>query len=396
MNRDYENILHPLTLEQFYSQHWEQSPLHIERSNHEYFSELLSVADIEALLSAGNQFFPDVQLVNANADIAVADYTGDNQKIVTSGLWRHYQAGATLILSGAARRFPKISSLCRRISSELQMRSHANVYLSPGSQQGFNAHYDTHDVFVLQVSGRKTFHFYHSDIELPFVDAQFNPEHLAADNVQKTVQETVNLNPGDSLYIPRGVVHDAVAQGDEASLHITLGVYPVVARDILQEMIQVAAEGDVSLRRSVAVGETASSDRLDALQQMLATIVSPANYESARARLFDDLALDMVPSAEGLLSRGGTADTHGALSRFSQGSFKIDEKSILSAERQGEVLKLRVAGQILEFPEPFSSAVERLMDKRTVSADSLTDLDDDQRLALYEQLRSAGCIAANE
>ena len=82
MNRDYENILHPLTLEQFYSQHWEQSPLHIERSNHEYFSELLSVADIEALLSAGNQFFPDVQLVNANVDICLL-YTSPSPRDAT-------------------------------------------------------------------------------------------------------------------------------------------------------------------------------------------------------------------------------------------------------------------------------------------------------------------------
>ena len=98
MNSDHENILHPLSREQFFSDHWEKSPLHIERTNPEFFSELLSIADIEALLSTGSQFFPDVQMVNSNAEIPVAEFTGDNQKIVTSGLWRHYRAGATLIV----------------------------------------------------------------------------------------------------------------------------------------------------------------------------------------------------------------------------------------------------------------------------------------------------------
>lgn len=387
MKQNYENILHPLTHEQFFSEHWEQAPLHIERTNPEYFSELLSVADIEALLSAGNQFFPDVQLVNSNASIPVAEYTGEHQKIVTSGVWRHYHAGATLIVSGAARRFPKVGNLCRRISGELQMRSHANVYLSPGSQQGFNAHYDTHDVFVLQVSGHKSFRFYHSDIELPFVDDQFNPEHLTTGADQENVQETVKLNPGDSLYIPRGVVHDAVAQGEEPSLHITLGVYPVVERDILQAMIQVAAEENISFRRSVAVGKTATNDRLDSLQQMLATIVNPANYETARARLFDEIALDIAPSAVGQLAPRDAGNSPGLIS--------IDEKSILSVERQGLVLKLRVAGQILEFSEPFASAVEHLIENRTVNADSLNDLNEDQWRALHEQLRNAGCIMVN-
>lgn len=388
MKQDHDNVIHPLELERFFDEYWEQAPLHIERANPDYFSELLSVADIEALLSAGNQFFPDVQLVNANADVPVTDYTDENQKIVASGVWRHYHAGATLIVSGAARRFPKVSSLCRRMSGELQMRSHANVYLSPGSQQGFNAHYDTHDVFVLQISGHKSFRFYQSDIELPFVDAQFNPEHLCAGIDQQAAQETVNLNPGDSLYIPRGVVHDAVAQGDEPSLHITLGVYPVVVRDILKDMIQAAAEGNVNLRRSVAVGKTASDDHLKSLQQMLSTIVSPANYESARARLFDEVAFDMVPSANGQLSPRGAGNPHGTIT--------IDEKSILSAERQGSVLRLRVAGQILEFSEPLACAVEHLIENPADNAEALNKLNNDQQQALYEQLRNAGCILVNE
>lgn len=383
MNSDHENILHPLSRKQFFSGHWEKSPLHIERSNPEFFSELLSIADIEALLSTGSQFFPDVQMVNSNAEIPVAEFTGDNQKIVTSGLWRHYRAGATLIVSGAARRFPKIGSLCRRVAGDLQMRSHANVYLSPGSQQGFNAHYDTHDVFVLQVSGCKTFRFYHSDIELPFVDDQFKPEHLSDSSVQATVQETVSLNPGDTLYIPRGVVHDAVAHSEEPSLHITLGVYPIVVRDLLQEIVQVASEADVSLRRSVSVRESATNDRVAALQKLLTSIVNPANYEAARARLFDEVALDVAPSAEGQLT---------ATTLTNSSTISIDEKSILSIERDESELKIRVAGQILEFSEPFASAVEDLIEKKVSRVDSFKNLDEEQRLALCEQLRVAGCV----
>ncbi len=200
----------------------------------------------------------------------------------------------------------------------------------------------------------------------------------------------MHLQPGDSLYIPRGVVHDAVAQGEEPSLHITLGVYPVVARDILQEMIQLAAEADVNFRRSISVVETATNDRLDTLQQMLTTIVNPANYESARARLFDELALDMVPPAEGQLSPRGAWKAFGAFS-----SINIDKKSILSVGREGSVLKLRVAGQVLEFSEPFASTVEHLIDQSAVTADSLKDLNDEQQLALYEQLRNAGCFSVD-
>lgn len=381
MNQDTGDILHPLTREQFFSDHWEQAPLHIERSNRAHFSSLLTVADIEALLSTGGQFYPDVQIVNSNADTPVADYTDDNRQIVAPGLWRHYHAGATLIVSGAARRFPKLASLCRRTSAAFHMRSHANVYLSPGSQQGFNAHYDTHDVFVLQVSGRKEFRFYHSDIELPFVDSQFSPEHLSDNPVQRVVEQTVQLNAGDTLYIPRGVVHDAVALGTEPSLHITLGVYPVVVRDLLQEMIQVAAEDDVNLRRSIAMADVATDDNSGALQQMLSAVVTAKNYEAARARLFDEIALDIVPGAAGQLS-----------SESAESSFAIDPDAILSIERVQTVVRVRATGQVLEFSEPYASAVEALIAHRIPVDEALSNLDSEQRGVLYEQLRNAGCL----
>jgi ribosomal protein L16 Arg81 hydroxylase len=381
MSHDDTDILYPLTREQFFSEHWEQAPLHIERSNRAHFSSLLSIADIEALLSTGGQSYPDVQIVNSNADIPIADYTDDNRQIVTPGLWRHYHAGGTLIISGAARRFPNISTLCRRTSVAFHMRSHANVYLSPGSQQGFNAHYDTHDVFVLQVSGRKEFRFYHSDIELPFVDSQFSPEHLSDDPAQRVIEQTVQLNAGDTLYIPRGVVHDAVALGAEPSLHITLGVYPVVVRDLLQEMIQVAAEDDVNFRRSIAMAAVATDGNSGALQQMLSAVVTAKNYEAARARLFDEIALDIVPGAAGQLSHASA-----------ESSFAIDPDAILSVERDQTVVKVRAAGQVLEFSEPYASAVEALIEHRIPGTEALKDLDSEQRGVLYEQLRCAGCL----
>ena len=60
------------------------------------------------------------------------------------------------------------------------------------------------------------------------------------------------LRPGDALYLPRGFLHSAVAQG-EVSIHLTVGVHPVTAYDLAREMIAAAAT-DRELRRSLPLG----------------------------------------------------------------------------------------------------------------------------------------------
>ena len=123
-------ILAPVSQENFLTQFWEKETLHIERTASDYFSQLLSIEEIEILLSTGGQRFPDVQLVNAATDVPVGEYTDADQRIAARGLWAHYRDGATVVVSGAERRFHKLAELCRSVSAQLGMRSQANLYVS--------------------------------------------------------------------------------------------------------------------------------------------------------------------------------------------------------------------------------------------------------------------------
>ncbi|MBK7966872.1 MAG: hypothetical protein IPK10_17510 [Bacteroidetes bacterium] len=56
------------------------------------------------------------------------------------------------------------------------------------------------------------------------------------------------LEAGDLLYIPRGIIHDAVTS-DCISTHITLGVFPHTWIDIYKELIS-KMKNDVEFRKS--------------------------------------------------------------------------------------------------------------------------------------------------
>ena len=369
-------LLHPVKTEDFFSQYWESQPLHVSRANAGHFASLLSTESILRYVKDNEIRFPDIQVVDANRSLSSNSYT--RERIIQSDLLLdHHNKGATIILSEVHKKFAAITDLCWQVSQSLQFASQANAYLSPAGNQGFHAHYDTHDVFVLQVSGRKTFRFYPSDIELPFPDDTYHPDN----NPGGDAVEEVELSAGDTLYIPRGIVHDAQAHEGEPSLHITLGVFPFIVRDLLQEMVQVAAEKDAGYRAFIDLrSDHALADK--ELRGLIDGLLSPENYREALSRMSDSLAV--MNTARPAASLAPAVNAGSVL--------QIDESSILSFEKIDDHFKLRVAGQVLRFYAPYCAAVEQLLDEKTLPLAELSGLDADQKLALCERLLNVGAV----
>src|SRR6266480_4558078 len=63
--------------------------------------------------------------------------------------------GATLVLQGLHRTWPPLVAFASELAAELGHPVQVNAYVTPPQNTGFAAHYDVHDVFVLQIAGRK-------------------------------------------------------------------------------------------------------------------------------------------------------------------------------------------------------------------------------------------------
>jgi hypothetical protein len=82
------------------------------------------------------------------------------------------------------------------------------------------------------------------------------------------------MRPGDLLYIPRGLYHDAMATSD-GTIHIAFGVTHVIGFDVL-EMVKATVVDDVEFRRNMPrpeEGEAAVSAWLGALGDRLAALL---------------------------------------------------------------------------------------------------------------------------
>ena len=220
-----DRALAPVESESFLGEHWEQKPLVVPRAEAGRFDDLLSVRDVERLITETGIRTPAFRLVKAGA--TVADYTTDLS-------WRpepftgvadvrrvlaEFEAGATIVLQGLHHNWLPIARYCRQLEAFLGHPAQANAYYTPRGSQGLPVHHDTHEVISLQVAGEKRWLVYEPVVELPLR----NQRYRSALGAPGEPVLDVTLRAGDTMYLPRGWLHQALTSGSD-SLHITVGV----------------------------------------------------------------------------------------------------------------------------------------------------------------------------
>ena len=244
-----------LDRDSFSRSHWAQQPL---LSHHSAgFTDLLSPADIDELVSERGLRTPFFRMVKDGQGLAAVtrSATAGNRRItdlVDADLVRErYAEGSTLVLQSLHRIHPPLVRFCRELAAELGHATQCNAYLTPPGSQGFAPHHDTHDVFVLQVDGRKLWHVFAPAIESPLTSQPSqNLDSLVPDGAEPVL--SVVLAPGDALYLPRGYVHSAETN-DDRSIHLTIGVLAATAYDVLRDVLALAAD-QPAFRRSLPLG----------------------------------------------------------------------------------------------------------------------------------------------
>src|SRR5208283_3748176 len=197
----------------FFREYWESAPLVIRRNTHCHFDALLSLQDIDIALTTLDLRYPDVAVANAEVEIARSEFTFGGDKIDVAGLYQLFFHGTTIILSRLHRKLPSLALLCSTLSKQFSAPFQANIYLTPPNAKGFKPHYDTHDVFVLQIAGAKHWHIYGKPVNLPLPSQDYD----SAIHSCGSITEEFDLEAGDTAYIPRGIMHDATS-GDQLSL----------------------------------------------------------------------------------------------------------------------------------------------------------------------------------
>lgn len=286
-----ERLIHPCGSEDFFRDYWEKEPLVVARAAADYYDSILTRSDVDELLSTSSMNSPEIRVVKDGSSLSISELARVNlatNAFLHEALVEQYRSGATIVINSANERWPPLGSLCVSLGREFSGAFQANVYITPRNAQGFAAHYDTHDVIVLQIAGSKAWKLYDDQVSiLPLRD----DEHMPCSVTPQDPHRRIDLYAGDCAYIPRGWVHEAASQ-ESGSIHVTLGIHTLQWADVILGATTAAFRKYRGFRESVPPGFVADPNvRAMATDQLLelAELLSSRIHDGAV--LMEDAAL---------------------------------------------------------------------------------------------------------
>lgn len=380
----------------FAAAHWGQTPLLSradELPNPAGFTDLLSPADADELLSRRGLRTPFLRVAKDGQLVPAARFTGGGgagaeigDQVLDERVLELYAGGATLVLQGLHRTWPALIDFTRDLGTAVGQPLQVNAYLTPAGSQGFATHYDTHDVFVLQVDGRKHWRIHPPVLPDPL---EKQPWGGRADEVSATARGPAALDvvlaPGDALYLPRGWLHSAQAQ-ESSSLHLTVGVRALTRYALVEALLALAAD-DQRLRATLPFGVDVADP--DAIEPELTETV-----EALRDWL---LRADPAAVAGRLRQRAWPAARPAPIRPLAQAAAlaALDADSRLAPRAglrwhlapQGDQVALRLFDRTITLPGQCAPAVRALLTGAVGRVGDLPGLDDDaDRLVLARRL----------
>ncbi len=368
-------------IDTFANELWDRRPQHRRAADRRGFEDLLSLDDVDVIISTTGLRLPAFRLVKDGETLPPGHYTKTTRTgsqratgvIDARRAFDEFADGATIVFQSLHRYWAPLADYCRDLELALGHPVQANAYITPPGAQGFGAHEDEHDVFVLQSHGTKQW-LIHDRYDLP----PSRPPVIDA-----------RLAPGDSLYIPAGFPHSASTQ-ESASVHITIGILAVTWDAALRQAI-VAIESDPSLREPLPIRFSVDDDDLaeevgDRLRRISSSVADLDAAVIARSLRRKVLATRQ-PLLRGQIHRLLALDD-------------VDDESVVT-RRRGSICVLEIVDaelsvllgdRELRMPARVEPAMAMLMEGGKVSVADLPGLDESGRLVLVRRLIREGLL----
>ncbi|MEX2420792.1 MAG: cupin domain-containing protein, partial [Actinomycetota bacterium] len=307
------------------------------------FADLLSLDDVDRLLSTTSVRTPSFRLVKAGEQIPESAYTrsGTTGSRPVSGMsdpariFELFRTGATIVLQGLHRYHEPVARFARDLELDLGHPCQVNAYVTPPSAQGLALHDDPHDVFVLQAFGRKSW-------EVHAAPGEPAREPILAE-----------VSSGHAIYMPKGTPHSASTQ-EALSGHLTIGVHVTRWRELLGRAFLTP-----SLEEPVPAGWTRD---LEAAGRELGTRLAAAATELERTdarAIVEDRAIGFSSSRAPLL-RGALTDQLG-LDRIDDETLLVRRPGVVcEIHARSDRLLVLLGDRRLEMPAWLEPAMRRI------------------------------------
>lgn len=227
----FAKLFSPLHEKDFIQKIWNKKIYHFRSSKNDRFAKTCSLSELNRILSKA--VIDDRVVVTLNRKSLLTE-----KPLATARNLLRGRVQGSIIVNSAQVYSESLSRLCGGFQSLSGSLAMANIYFSAaGGHGGFDWHWDTHDIFVCQISGRKKWSIYAPQVLMPFKGHLFHPQQNSGAPIAQ-----LTLSPGDMLYIPRGFPHRASTLRQEKSLHVSVGLHPIDGLGLCGAATQLSKE----------------------------------------------------------------------------------------------------------------------------------------------------------
>ncbi|MCY4478253.1 MAG: hypothetical protein OXC70_09740 [Gammaproteobacteria bacterium] len=293
----FADLVRPLSPREFFARQYRRRGPMLFRGPPDRFSPLMGWDDLNEIIEARNLKPPQLQVVSEGQTFPATDLFSRRyglgwrplypagERIDGHSLTRLLQNRATLLISSIGTVHEPINALIAAIEASLGTHASANLYVSYRNQRGFTTHWDSHDVYVLQVRGCKDWRLF-GEVRPAPTEADVAPNLLPPPRPVWTG----TIKSGDLLFIPRGWWHDARIPEEregEGSIHLTMQLQQYTGRDVLIWLATKLAAGSELFRSNVPIH--AGPEAADAYRNDLARLVDEAWRQFTVESFADDM-----------------------------------------------------------------------------------------------------------
>lgn len=266
-----EKLLEPCPPAEFLHSTWGKAHRYIQGRRGK-FARLLPWDQLNEVLMQHRLDFPRLRLARDGKSLPASSYLKHTRnarqataipRLLSNELTKQLRGGATLVLDAVDELFRPLRELAEGLEYFFHEHVQINAYAGWQTSRGFDLHFDDHDVFILQVTGRKRWKVYGMTKPYPLAQDRNSIEKPSANPIWEGM-----LQDGDLLYMPRGWWHLAEPLA-EPTLHLTVGVHNRTGMDLLRSVVERVGRKSAAFRQdlprfSSAVDQQAHMNQLRA------------------------------------------------------------------------------------------------------------------------------------
>ncbi|HEZ1326519.1 TPA: cupin domain-containing protein [Neisseria meningitidis] len=192
-----------------------------------------------------------------------------------TAVYQYLQDGATMVYNRIDNE-PFVDTIAKQVAQFAQAQTVVSGYLAFGSSSSYRNHWDTRDVFAVQLIGKKHWTISAPNFDMPlYMQQAKDMPHITP---SKTVDMEVILEAGDILYISRGWWHNPMPMNCE-TFHLAIGTFPPNGYNYMEWLMKKIPDIQ-SIRQNFIGWEHDQKNLDDSAQAVTEMMNNPKNYQA--------------------------------------------------------------------------------------------------------------------